>query len=92
MSGFPAAAVSDFVAGVKFRFDGVRDAWMILAPERAFLPNEHAVEVLRLVDGRRSLREIVDDLCLRFDAPRETVLADVSEMLRDLAEKGVLHR
>ena len=35
----------------KFRFDEVRQAWIVLAPERLLLPDEQAVAVLQLVDG-----------------------------------------
>jgi pyrroloquinoline quinone biosynthesis protein D len=84
------ARIPAFRRGVKFRFDAVRDAWIVLAPERLFLPDEPAVEVLKLVDGARSLGAIVDDLCTRFDAPRDVVLADVAAMAQDLADKGVL--
>jgi pyrroloquinoline quinone biosynthesis protein D len=86
----PAARVPTFRRGVKFRFDTVRDAWMVLAPERLFLPDAPGVEVLKLVDGVRNVGAIVDDLCTRFDAPREVVLADVATMAQDLADKGVL--
>lgn len=84
------ARVPAFARGVKFRYDQTRAAWVILAPERLFLPDEQAVEVLRLVDGTRSLGGIVDDLCRRFAAPREVVATDVATMLDDLAAKGVL--
>ncbi len=67
----------------------MRGAWVVLAPERLFVPDEHAVEVLKLVDGVRTLADIIDDLCARFDAPRDVVLSDVAAMLDDLAEKGV---
>lgn len=90
MSAEPSDAVPAFKPGVKFRFDGVRDAWVVLAPERLFLPDAPAVEVLKLVDGRRSIGAIVDDLLTRFDAPRDVVTGDVIEMLHDLAAKGVL--
>ena len=76
--------------GTKFRFDGVRDAWIVLAPERLFQPDETAVEVLKLVDGRRRFADIIDALCSRFDAPREVVAGDVSGMMEDLAARGVL--
>ena len=79
-----------FRRGVKFRFDTVRDTWAVLAPERMFVPDEQAVEVLKLVDGTRNLGAIVDDLAARFDAPREVILPDVAGLLQDLAEKGVL--
>ncbi len=79
-----------FRRGVKFRFDTVRGTWSVLAPERMFVPDEHAVEVLKLVDGARTLGAITDDLAARFDAPREVIMPDVAVMLDDLSDKGVL--
>ena len=83
-------SVPRFAPGMKFRFDEVRSAWVVLAPERLFLPDENAVEVLKLVDGTRAAAAIVDDLAVRFAAPREEIEGDVLDMLRDLAERGVL--
>ena len=82
--------VPRFRPGVKFRFDAVRAAWVVLAPERLFLPDEQAVEILKLIDGARSLGAIADDLAARFSAPRDAILADVAVMLGDLAEKGAI--
>ena len=82
--------VPRFRPGVKFRFDAVRAAWVVLAPERLFLPDEPAVEILKLIDGARSLGAIADDLAARFSAPRDAILADVAVMLGDLAEKGAI--
>ena len=84
------SAVPRFATGMKFRFDTVRERWVVLGPERLFLPDEHAVEILKLVDGQRSLDDIADALAARFDAPRETIAVDVAAMLRDLAEKGAI--
>lgn len=84
------AAVPAFGIGVKFRFDEVRKAWVVLAPERLFLPDEQAVEILRLVDGRRSLDAMADELAARFQAPRALIYTDVATMLGELADKGVL--
>jgi pyrroloquinoline quinone biosynthesis protein D len=42
------------------------------------------------VDGARSVRDIAEALATRFAAPREEIEADVGEMLRDLAERGVV--
>ena len=36
------------------------------------------------------LRTTDPDFAARFDAPREVIEADISEMLRDLAERGVV--
>jgi pyrroloquinoline quinone biosynthesis protein D len=79
-----------FGPGARFRYDEVRQAWVVLAPERLFLPDEQAVEILKLIDGVRSLGGIVDHLAERFNAPHEVIAADVTAMLRDLADKGVL--
>lgn len=83
-------AVPRLGVGVKFRFDKVRDAWVLLAPERLFQPDEIAVEILKLVDGVRTLAVIADTLAARFEAPRDLIVADVVTLLQDLADKGVI--
>ena len=84
------AAVPAFRRGVKFRFDAVRDAWVLLAPEKLFLPDAIAVEILKLVDGARSIDAIVDDLAARFAAPREQIAKDVTAALQDLSTRGAV--
>ena len=76
--------------GVKLREDRARGRWVLLAPERMLVPDPIALEVLRLVDGRRDLDAIVADLAARYAAPREEIAADVRALLRDLAERGML--
>jgi len=78
--------------GVRMRFDAVRNAHVLLAPERAFDLDEIATEVLKLVDGQRSVGAIVDELAAKFDADRKVIEADVIEMLADLMNKRVLER
>jgi pyrroloquinoline quinone biosynthesis protein D len=84
------AAIPTLRRGVKFRFDMVRETWVLLGPERMFVPDETAVEVLKLIDGARSTGAIVDTLAARFAAPREVIAADVIALLTDLAEKGAV--
>ncbi|MDB5458010.1 MAG: pqqD [Caulobacter sp.] len=84
------AAIPRFRRGVKFRRDAVRDAWVLLAPEKLYLPDETAVEILKLVDGERCVGAIADDLAARFDAPRDLILTDVGATLDDLAAKGAV--
>ncbi|HEV2677443.1 MAG TPA: pyrroloquinoline quinone biosynthesis peptide chaperone PqqD [Aliidongia sp.] len=90
MSGGDDETVPALARGVKFRFDEVRQAWVLLAPERLFVPDEQAVEILKLVDGIRSLGAIVDELTGRFKAPRDLIARDVATMLGDLADKGAV--
>ena len=84
------ASVLRLAPHIVFRFDETRQRWIMMAPERLMLPDEQAVEILKLVDGRASVAEIVDTLANRFNAPREEIAGDVTEMLQDLADKGCL--
>lgn len=76
---------------VKLRFDRARDTWLLLAPERILIPDEIAVEVLKLCDGEATLSAIAATLAARFDAPEPEILSDVTAMLADLEAKGFLH-
>ncbi len=75
---------------IKLRHDVGRDAWVLLAPERVFTPDPIAVEVLKLCDGDRTVRDIAAELAAEYQAPQETILTDVVAMLQDLADKGVV--
>jgi pyrroloquinoline quinone biosynthesis protein D len=83
-------SVLRFAPHVKFRHDETRGRWVVLAPERLLLPDEQAIEILKLVDGARSVDAVIDALAARFDAPRGVIADDVTAMLQDLADKGVL--
>ena len=79
-----------FAPHVRFRFDEVRQAWVVLAPERLLLPDEQAVEILRLIDGERDVDIVIDELVRRYEAPRQVIATDVVVMLQDLVDKKVL--
>jgi pyrroloquinoline quinone biosynthesis protein D len=74
----------------KLKFDETRKVWVILAPERILAPDEIAVEVLQLCDGVHSVSGMVDELAVKYAAPREAIAVDVIAMLQDLADKGFL--
>ncbi|MDN3566524.1 pyrroloquinoline quinone biosynthesis peptide chaperone PqqD [Paeniroseomonas aquatica] len=76
--------------GMRLREDKARGQWVVLGPERMFVPDEIALEILRLLDGARSVDALADDLAARFAAPRAEILADVLAMLDDLAARGVV--
>lgn len=84
------ATIPRFRRGVRFRFDAVRQQWALLAPEKLFQPDEIATEILKLVDGLRSVGGIADDLAARFAAPRDLIAADVIATLDDLAARGAV--
>ena len=85
-----AASVLCLAPHIVFRFDATRQRWIVMAPERLMLPDEQAVEILKLVDGTASIEAIVGTLASRYNAPREEIAGDVTEMLQDLADKGYL--
>ena len=90
MKGLSAADVPRLPRGVRLHFDATRDAHVLLAPERAFAVDGVAVEVLRLVDGRRSVADIVGSLAERFAEAPGVIEADVLAMLDDLVGKRVV--
>ena len=86
-----ATSVLRLAPHIVFRFDDTRQRWIMMAPERLMLPDEQAVEILKLVDGKSSVDAIVDSLAARYtQAPRELIAKDVTAMLQDLADKGCL--
>ncbi len=82
------SAIPRFPPGLRLREDKARGGWVLLAPERVFLPDEHALAVLRLVDGERSIGAMIDRLAALYEAGRAVIAADVMELLQDLLDKG----
>jgi pyrroloquinoline quinone biosynthesis protein D len=83
-------SVPRLVRGTRLQFDKHRDRWIVQAPERLFVLDAIAVEILQRCDGAASVSAIVDDLAAKFTAPREQILQDVQNMLQDFADKGVM--
>ncbi|SOD93671.1 pyrroloquinoline quinone biosynthesis peptide chaperone PqqD [Caenispirillum bisanense] len=73
---------------VTLRHDGVRDRWVVLGPERMLVPDEIAVEILKLCDGERSVAAVVARLAAEFDAAEADIAGDVTDLLQSLADKG----
>ena len=82
--------VPRFPKHVKFRHNKARDEWVILAPERLVNLDQIAVEILKMVDGEKKVKEISTELSKKFNAPEETIISDVKEMLQDLSDKGFI--
>ncbi len=75
---------------IKLRHDKARNAWTILAPERVFTPDAIAVAVLKLCDATRTVEDIAQELSKSYNAPKDRIVADITAMLQDLADKGVV--
>jgi len=76
--------------GVRLRHDEARGQWVLLAPERVLNPDPIAVEILKKVDGVRSIDTIVDELASAFTVDRQRVATDVDAFLAGLVEKGMI--
>ncbi len=75
-------------AYLKLRHDAGRDRWILLAPERVLTPDQTAVAVLKLCDGKRTVDDIVAVLAEEYSAPADVIRADVLDLLQGLADKG----
>jgi pyrroloquinoline quinone biosynthesis protein D len=75
---------------VRLVHNEAQGGWVLLAPERVFKADAIAAEIIRRCTGEVTFGEIVDDLARSYAAPREKILADVSSLLRGLADKRLL--
>ena len=76
--------------GVRLVHSEAQGGFVLLAPERVFKADAIAAEVLKRCTGEATFTAIVDDLATTFSAPRERILADVTALLRGLADKKLL--
>jgi pyrroloquinoline quinone biosynthesis protein D len=76
--------------GVRLTHNEAQGGWVLLAPERVFKADQIAVEIVKRCTGEATFGEIVDDLAKTFNAPRERINADVTALLRGLADKRLL--
>jgi len=90
MTHVTPASVPKLAPQIRLRFDEARQRWTLLAPERVLVPDEIAVEILRLCDGEATVEVIARTLAARFEAPPAEVRNDVIEMLQGLVDKGML--
>ena len=77
-------------SSLKLRHDAGRDRWVLLAPERILSPDQTAVAVLQLCDGKRTVEEIAALLAKEYSAPVEVIKTDVLDLLQGLADKGYI--
>ena len=90
MTEISESSIPKLPRGVRLHFDRVRDAHVLLAPERAFNVDGNAVAVLQLVDGKRTIGDIAGDLAKAYSADPAVIARDVSTMIEDLIAKRVV--
>jgi len=62
----------------------------MMAPERTLALDGAGIAILELVDGKKTIAEIVTVLAEKYDAPMQTIGNDVVAFVRDLINRGYL--
>jgi pyrroloquinoline quinone biosynthesis protein D len=76
--------------GVRLVHNEAQGGYVLLAPERVFKADAIAVEILKRCSGEATVAEIIDDLARTYQAPRERIATDVTQLLQGLADKKLL--
>ena len=84
-----AQTVPTFERGVRLRTEDDGSA-MLRVPEGAIKLNASAAAALTLVDGERTLDEIIGQLCARFDVPASRARDEVTTLFEQLRRRQVL--
>ncbi|CAM3232093.1 pyrroloquinoline quinone biosynthesis protein D [Paracoccus aminovorans] len=84
------ACVPYLPRGVRLHDDRVRGIRVLLAPERAVQLDAVGDAILSELDGKRSLAEVVVNLCTRYDAPAEQIEGDVQDFIRGLVDRRMV--
>lgn len=79
-----------FTRGVRTRYDEARERWMILGPERILVPRGPGAEIAQLIDGTRSVAQIVERLLADYDADEQIIRTDTTAFLQDLVGRGYI--
>lgn len=74
----------------RIMFDGVRERWIVQAPERVLVLDDTSKEILDLCDGKATTAAIVESLLSDYDAPAEIIEHDVLAILDLLDERNLL--
>ena len=79
-------------AWARLRHCDVRNAWLLLVPERVLFPCPTTTDILQRLEKPRSLGALTDELANEYDAPAAEILTDIKALLGDLVEKGYVRR
>jgi pyrroloquinoline quinone biosynthesis protein D len=70
----------------RVKFDQTRQTDLLLLPERIIHLNGPAGDILQLVNGQRTIAQIVEELQIKYG--QTSLQADVSEFLAHASEEG----
>ena len=90
MSGVKLGDVPFLPRGVRLRHCQVRQAWFLLAPERAVKLDAVGAHVLEALDGVRDFAGVVAHLAAKFDAPANRIAADAGAFLEQMRARRMV--
>ena len=70
----------------------VRDAWLLLVPERVLFPCPTTTDILQRLETPKALGALAAELANQYDASADEILTDMVGLLGDLVEKGYVRR
>jgi pyrroloquinoline quinone biosynthesis protein D len=83
-----AATTLELVKHFRLQWEEVPQAWMLLYPEGRVQLNSSAGEIIKRVDGKRTIGEITAELQATFNAP--DLRDDILEALEIACKQGWL--
>jgi len=58
--------------------------------EKVFVTDEIGAEILRLLEEKRELKDVLDELAKNYDCNPETIKGDVDEFILALKDNGII--
>jgi pyrroloquinoline quinone biosynthesis protein D len=92
MSALTAETVLVRPSWARLRHCEIRDAWLLLVPERVLFPCPTTTDILQRLEKPHALGALAADLAAEYDASEAEIFADVVGLLGDLVEKGYVRR
>lgn len=89
---FPPDAVLRLKSDVRFRQVGDEGIVVRQTEGEVVVTNEVGAVVMRLLDGRRSLTEIIAEIGRDYDVTEDALSGDVYEFVRELLDSGIAER
>ena len=85
-----ATSVPALRRGVRRQFDAVRNAAILMAPERVIVLDDIADAIIGECNAVATVREITARLAARFATAPENIAADITGFLQALVDKGLV--
>lgn len=76
--------------GARRHFDAVRNQQVLQGPERIIVLDDIACAILDLCDGSQTVQAMAGTLAARYQGDAAEIEADVTGLLQELTDKGLM--